>query len=343
MLKKEEVYVEARTKKQAKKLKKVLEMFGESKCKVTFKDFEDFTAGWITNKKETTCVVFFFKKWIGSWVNFHNGLTQVSIKELRNILAVEHLKEGDFVVYGINGSDSKYIVEFEKFNGDHLFGKRYVTLYSSGGNSDVMKGGAFTNFIRYATEEEKELLNPKPKELEVGKWYKHTSGSIACYQGIKTQTCGINESYENEPFFYSTNWFRDDNIQFWQEATHEEVKEALIKEAKHRGLVEGAVCNNSNIHGFKVKDNVIEDFGGYEFNIEKNELRVLDKNEVDTWYTIFKDGKWAEVVKSAETAKTWTINFSKQNPLTLDIEVEINLKQALITELEELLTELKNK
>lgn len=288
---KNEIYVVVDTTKKVKKLQKVLDMF----CIIYHKDQFEF-------------VIFYFdvdSRLYSTESTWHiPGKQKVSIKELRNILAVEHLKEGDFVVCGIGHIE--YVTKYKRFDGNYF---ESIDYYMIGGSGKTHGCGCFDNFIRYATEEERLLLYPKEEKLtkedyKDNTWYKRDNGGLFFLDKSKKNHYGFlcgSEWYEEIYWFknYKLNGF--DKVGTWQEATTEEVKQALIKEAEHRGLVEGAVCNNSNIHGFNVGNNLIDYFGGYEFNVEKNELRVLDKNEVDTWYTIFKNGKWAEVLPHSDT------------------------------------------
>lgn len=87
--------------------------------------------------------------------------TKVSIKELRNILAKEHLKEGDVFV-GKNGG-YKFIGVYKGFterglievsNWHNLNKDRFLDNKNN-------TGGFFDNFKRYATPEEIELLEPQ--------------------------------------------------------------------------------------------------------------------------------------------------------------------------------------
>ena len=148
-MKKKDVYVVVDTPKKAKKLMRLFDMFGEKtfrsnsidNCLKGFNLTYDFELYWF----ETGC--------------FHVGKTEVSIKELRNILAKEHLKEGDCFV-----DCNKYVFTINKINEDDTINCSCLTHSTNGDLS-------YEDFIRYATEEEKSLLEPK-KELEVWKWYK---------------------------------------------------------------------------------------------------------------------------------------------------------------------------
>lgn len=141
-MKKQDVYVEVRTKKQARKLKKVLDMFGEK-----YYEDERYFYEWTINSP----VVHF-----GSGDRWHYRLsgqdkTKVSIKQLRNILAKEHLKEGDVVV---SKGKSKFIgiVKSVQLNDDLT-----IVIYSDNYFKDGEEGcfSGFWNFTRYATEKEK--------------------------------------------------------------------------------------------------------------------------------------------------------------------------------------------
>ena len=88
MKKKEDVYVVVDSRKKAIELEEVLKMFGE----VTFSD-----------DSIDQCLLMdgllLFSKSYGSWFasSSREKRTQVSIQELKNILAREYLKEGGFV------------------------------------------------------------------------------------------------------------------------------------------------------------------------------------------------------------------------------------------------------
>lgn len=180
--------------------------------------------------------------WMASSNNTNSLITISSPKKLKNILAKEHLKEGDVILASI-GSD-KYLVEFKEVSnrntGAWIIANRYITFSKDGSTSEIFKTGAFINFLRYATEEEKALLEPK-KELEVGKWY-----TIA-YNNNPKEVVSINfvEQIEGDKVWYSygidlknnewknKDWYNSRHTSV--EATQQEVEEALIKEAKRRG------------------------------------------------------------------------------------------------------------
>ena len=88
MKKKEDVYVVVDSRKKAIELEEVLKMFGEA----TFSD-----------DSIDQCLLMdgllLFSKSYGSWfaTGFDKNRTQVSIQELKNILAKEYLKERGFV------------------------------------------------------------------------------------------------------------------------------------------------------------------------------------------------------------------------------------------------------
>lgn len=150
-MKKTDVYVVVDTPKKAKKLKKVLDMFGENHFsdihKVKFNDCVGNVVHFWANKYFAYC---------SSWAI--KNKTEVSIKELRNILAKEHLKAGDIVLTK-NGNDKIISIVNKTCNSNvALFeAKRWIRLHD-GFKWD--NKGCFDDFIRYATEEEKALLNP---------------------------------------------------------------------------------------------------------------------------------------------------------------------------------------
>ena len=287
-MKKTDVYVVVDTPKKAKKLKKVLDMFGEKHfADVHLLDFEDCVGRAIHFWENR----YFARSGIK---RIENDKSKVSIKELRNILAKDYLKEGDVVVAGINGSDYKWLVKFESFRNYGDFLGYYTDLKSS--YELTYHTGLFDNFIRYATEEEKAFLEPK-KELEVGKWYKSWNDThngydlsyytgTSCDYGFHSSDCWYSEQY----------WIKNTMPSEWKEAAPQEVEQALIGEAKRRGFVNGCVGNNSNIHDKKLKNCELFFFNNqYEFDEKDNLLRVI--LDFDTTWTVFKDGQWATVIE----------------------------------------------
>lgn len=286
-MKKTDVYVVVDTPKKAKKLKRLLEMFGENA-------HPDIERPFINN------CLYFDSEGFYDTAMYKNGVytknkTEVSIKELRNILAKEHLKEGDVVIFKEQGDYS--ICEFERmamksFEGQFV-SKKYCNLY---GSELELNGGIHENFIRYATEEEKALLEPN-KELKVGKWYK-TKRALFNHQN----------GYDSYGFF-DNKWVPDNwktNLYDFAfvtpiEATSQEVEQSLIEEAKRRGFVNGSIGNNSNIHNKNLKDCELFFNNEYEFDNKDNLLRVI--LDEDTTWTVFEDGQWASIIEQEKFAE----------------------------------------
>jgi hypothetical protein len=143
------------------------------------------------------------------------------------------------------------------------------------------------------TELKKELKS----ELEVGKWYFAIHGTITWIVNPIRVTKGRIEE------FYGTNDYsgwKDDaggtwgNISECKEfrlATNEEVFEALKKEAINRGFKEGAKYSNwLHSNGF-IKESC------YKYDIKENSLSQVNNGGSHNVHWIFKDGKWAEIIK----------------------------------------------
>lgn len=271
-MKKTDVYVVVDTPKKSKKLKKVLDMFKEA-------IYHETTLGLSTGFDSDGDSQFEFpylfidddKEWCGYYDKPINK-TKVSLKELRNILAKEHLKEGDIIVAGIGST--KYVVNVEKVNSSNTIpigGNKWICIDGDDYPHEIEEGeGGFNQFIRYATEEEKALLEPK-KELEVGKWY-----LIDC-EGYYSPTARNAIVYENgEDYSYGfdfegkfINDFNLSNCRRYviRELTPQEVKQSLIKEA--------------NIIGHAYTE--------YDYNPEENELCEINNGRLES---VFCDGHW---------------------------------------------------
>lgn len=122
-------------------------------------------------------------------------------------------------------------------------------------------------------------------ELQINKWY-HYDNWLLCYRGIKNVTLRA-YGFSNDRVWSNEASFGN-SPSLWKRATDKEVKEALINEAKKRGLVGGTevetayykdnkVCNA----GYYFSDGFLYDSGGNS--------------------TLFRSGKWATVVDTKNT------------------------------------------
>ncbi|HWL22316.1 MAG TPA: hypothetical protein VNR38_00950 [Ureibacillus sp.] len=267
MLKKEEVFVRVSSEKKARKLAKLLEMFGEGVYKPTLKRLKN---GVVSDEYP---IVHYNWEWNGIGSSPIDK-TKVSIKELRNILAVEHLKSGDVVVLN-NGEIVKI-----KHIGDVWFEELNGLFHAS-------------DFIRYANEEEKALLEPvslTEKDYKDNTWYKsNRTGNLFFLDKISSYHYGFNsccysddirwfECFKENGFDIATNW---------TEATPQEVEEALIKEVKRRYKV-GDLLRD--------EDGDTKRFGLFTLRY-RHEFNTLFQAGIN----IFKDGKWAEVIKPGKS------------------------------------------
>lgn len=288
MISKNEVYVVLDTEKKVKKVNAVLEMFGENIYERTKERLDKCLVD-----KYYVNIIFDNEEWCGSHVNGASTYkTKVSPKELRNILAVEKLKEGDVVIFK-NGLKGKIV----GFNGD----SEIIVNDEDKDNVTCL----IRDFIRYATEEEKQLLNPK-KELEVGKWY--------IFDGHKVKSKPLMLIKENTidcVIFHGFNFLGDwtDNDSYtkrdlelygYREATHEEVEQALIKDAKKRGLVNGVRIND--IYNSEEYATISSSKLDYEIcPAAPDEFGMCLRDSLGNILFSEKLGKWAEIIKTEPT------------------------------------------
>lgn len=208
-LTKKDVFVRVDTKKKARRLLKVLTMFNE--------DIFETTERRLINNEVSEDYPFICFNFSCGWNGYSTGskgnLTQVTIKQLKQILAKEKLKVNDIVKL-----QDGAVIKLE-----------------------VLDNYVFTYFKRYATKEEIEKFEGK-KELEVGEWYwLSTKGVGEPLHGSKLQNALV---YNNGDFFtYAFNFIGEFYHRFYNNldeairlATPQEVEEALAKEAKRRGF-----------------------------------------------------------------------------------------------------------
>ena len=136
----------------------------------------------------------------------------------------------------------------------------------------------------------------KKDELEVGKWYKLLGHDFLINYCKSHKNGGFigfgfnNGRYEND----NLNWCDLEDLKDLIPATDEEVKEALIKEAKRIGFKAGvSVISAHSGHKF-----VIDTKCSFEFNKNyfDNELYVTCDN--GTYAVLMKEGKWATIVET---------------------------------------------
>lgn len=264
-MKKTEVYVVVDTPKKAKKLKWLLDMFGErTYSESSIQDCLDNTENVLGFDKDEN-------SFMSGYVNqFEDSRTKVSIKELRNILAKEHLKSGDIVVIKSIYND-EWVMEVDYIEGDKAYHKSAIN--KSSGYKDS-KSFLVLNFIRYATEEEKDLLEPK-KELEVGKWYLFDGHGcenkplmlVSSNYNDRVYFCGFNflNQWVDEDFYTND----DLNKHGYREATTQEIEQALIAEAKRRCYA----------------------YNEYNYNPEENELCGINDGRLES---VFCNGHWEQ-------------------------------------------------
>lgn len=159
-------------------------------------------------------------------------------------------------------------------------------------------------------------------KLEVGKWYfnDETLDYLICYQTKE-------KSYGFIDCVYSNDWYFDVNDkQKTRLATEEELKEALIKEAKKRGFKEGVKFQNFN--------GTIQTIEG-ELYFNRGSKQIHCHTPKEEWYNegsnsnpyIFYNGKWAEiieeeikVVENEEPTPRYTVTFETLGAVTVTLE-----------------------
>ena len=134
-------------------------------------------------------------------------------------------------------------------------------------------------------------------ELEVGRWYrlKDNPGILALYDCFKHHRPYAYIFNENGNYEYRVEFSLFELPTYWELATEEEVREALINEAKKRGF--------NNIGNLKIKNT----FGGisngfvtitndFYYDYKGNTLRLDGA-------VIFNNGVWAEIIEETEPTK----------------------------------------
>jgi hypothetical protein len=142
---------------------------------------------------------------------------------------------------------------------------------------------------------EKECPELFKNTLEVSKWYKYNDSDIhlVCFTNVEKS-----EGYG----FCKSGWV---DLDIWNDrnlrlATEQEVKEALINEAKKRGFVEGTK--------FLSLLSAVKSICGINYNCYYNENELYSNG-----MCLFKDGKWAEIVKEPTEIELIKAEIEKLN------------------------------
>jgi hypothetical protein len=120
--------------------------------------------------------------------------------------------------------------------------------------------------------------------LETGRWYK--SGKCLCFYKSGEEQYGFHGVYGDwvDNAYWMTNLGNAPTQ--WTLASEEEVKEALIKEAEHRGYREHIEFINARYNTLEYADN-----GTIEYYKADNVLFLASS-------TIFFEGRWAEIISN---------------------------------------------
>lgn len=133
-----------------------------------------------------------------------------------------------------------------------------------------------------------EIFGKDKKALEVGKWYKNKKyDTLLCYTG-GASGYGFIDGYWEKGKNWGTFNIEDNYVIYTVEATEEEVKMALLKEAEKRGIKEGVKVTQINTNNMGENNWVITE--NYTVHITNKGLYLGN-------ICIFFNGKWAEIVK----------------------------------------------
>lgn len=154
------------------------------------------------------------------------------------------------------------------------------------------------NVVVLSLEDYEQLMkNQKTEELEVGKWYwvdrskmtPNDTKSLVVYQGQGISTYGFNHKDKFISRYGLSNTFCNP-IYVYTKATHEEVEQALIKEAEKRYKVgDKVMCIAHNeelvIQNLHLTKQYLPDYNRLWYGQNRNKAVV-----------VFQDGKWAEII-----------------------------------------------
>ncbi len=126
------------------------------------------------------------------------------------------------------------------------------------------------------------------KKLEVGKWYRYINENytdwLMNYQEGENNCYGFNSSKS-----YRTCYTMNSGTN-WIPATHQEVEDALIVEAKKRGYAKGNFVSLST--------SKMSNYDAYRVMFDENNNKFWSK-----YGLVFQNGKWAEIIETITKAE----------------------------------------
>ena len=134
-------------------------------------------------------------------------------------------------------------------------------------------------------------------KLEVGKWYKSKNYNKKTLFFTNKETC---DEYIGYGFDFIGKYYETDFVLYgskpedFELASEEEVREALINEAKKRGYKEGVRCQFGLIKEIRTIETNIFGLNGKELFVR----RINGNADI-----IFRNGKWVEIIEQSEPTK----------------------------------------
>jgi hypothetical protein len=140
---------------------------------------------------------------------------------------------------------------------------------------------------RELAELKKELKKELKPEFEVGKWYIDKDGIYFAYEAEKYKVYfyGIYQDEWRQEDYWSLRHFKQE----CRPATDEEVKEALIEEAKRRGFKEGVIVKTNNSENSITRELESANYYGYDAEFHPNSLQC--------GAIIFENGEWSWIIQ----------------------------------------------
>lgn len=243
---------------------------------------------------------------------FESGYKNTTLKKEGNVVVMEAFNQygADSAVEVCTARDGSKIVNYASvtFYTDPKQGKQWnrnivpASDFLPKKKKKVTREWVRQEIAKYLSTAIQEEPAATKNALEVGKWYKSTK-----HQKVLLYYTG--KEYENYGFSPMGEWttrVRMKEADIYTEATPEEVETALINEAKKRGYKEGTVINGISENDIKALRCVLADKMEYYGNVLHGLTPEEHWDRNNSNPSIFKNGKWAEIVSPPEPEIDWS-------------------------------------